>query len=217
MRMRRLKWAHDFLEQQPHLIKEPETMKGKWKQLLNKEILHVEIGCGKGDYWVQMGKRYSESGWIGIEKNESAAALAMRNYVNQGEESHMRFIYGDAATITEWFAPKEVDVIHLNFSDPWPKTRNHKRRLSHAGFLTKYKQILNSEGQIIMKTDNSDLFEFSLLQFQNEGFCLADVSVDFRRAIHEEDVITEYERRFMEKGQPIYRAVFQLRQQGSLD
>ena len=84
-----------------------------------------------------MGKRYSESGWIGIEKNESAAALAMRNYVNQGEESHMRFIYGDAATITEWFAPKEVDVIHLNFSDPWPKTRNPKRRLSHAGFLTK--------------------------------------------------------------------------------
>lgn len=210
MRMRRLKWAHDFLLEQEHLIQDPIALKGTWKKVLGKDQLRVEIGCGKGDYWVQMGKRYPEFGWIGIEKNESAAALAMRNYVEHGSESHMRFIYNDAAQIDEWFEDGEVDVIHLNFSDPWPKTRYHKRRLSHANFLGKYKQILCDGGQIIMKTDNSDLFEFSLLQFQNEGFELSEVSVDFRRVEHHEDVITEYEKRFMELGQPIYRAVFTL-------
>ena len=98
--------------------------------------------------------------------------------------------------------------LSFSFSDPWPKKRAHKKRLSNRKFIEQYAHILNENGEIQMKTDNSSLFEYSLLEFQNAGWFLWDVSVDFRRCEHAEDVITEYEHRFMEKGQPIYRAVW---------
>lgn len=210
MRMRKLKWAADFLEQQKVIVKEPNQYQGKWKELLNCEELHVEIGSGKGDYWIGMSQLYPDFGWLGIEKNENAAALALRK-VEHEEHINRRFIVADAADIGEWFAKGEVDVIHLNFSDPWPKKRASKKRLSHAGFLSKYQTILSEAGKIIMKTDNVKLFEFSVLEFQNNGWMLEEFSVDFRKEEHPEDVITEYESKFMAKGQPIYRAVWVLR------
>lgn len=209
MRMRRLKWAPEFLENSDVVVHEPETCKGKWNKILNRECLHIEIGTGKGDYWISMSEMYPDAGWIGIEKNESVAAMAVRK---SGEKVENRcFIQGDAAIIDTWFAEKEVDVIHLNFSDPWPKKKASKRRLSHASFLEKYKMILKDDGEIQMKTDNSQLFEYSILQFQGNGFVLVDFSVDFRRNEHPEDAITEYEKKFMEKGNPIYRAVWKKR------
>lgn len=209
MRMRRLKWAPQFLKDSEMVIQEPTEYKGKWKSIYQKENLHIEIGTGKGDYWIGMSELYPETLWVGIEKNESVAALAVRK---SGEISeNRRFIYGDAQVIDEWFAPGEVDVIHLNFSDPWPKNRTKKRRLSHPSFLKKYETILKQDGEIIMKTDNSSLFEYSIIEFQNNGYCLCDFSVDFRREIHDEDVISEYERKFMEQNNPIYRAVWKRR------
>lgn len=209
MRMRRLKWAPQFLKDSEMVIQEPTEYKGKWKSIYQKEKLHIEIGTGKGDYWIGMSELYPETLWVGIEKNESVAALAVRK---SGEISeNRRFIYGDAQVIDEWFAPGEVDVIHLNFSDPWPKNRTKKRRLSHPSFLKKYETILKQDGEIIMKTDNSSLFEYSVIEFQNNGYYLCDFSVDFRREIHDEDVISEYERKFMEQNNPIYRAVWKRR------
>lgn len=209
MRMRRLKWAPQFLKDSEMVIQAPAENKGKWKNKYQKEKLHIEIGTGKGDYWIGMSELYPETLWIGIEKNESVAALAVRK---SGEISeNRRFIYGDAQMIDEWFAPGEVDVIHLNFSDPWPKNRTKKRRLSHPSFLKKYETILKQDGEIIMKTDNSSLFEYSIIEFQNNGYDLYDFSVDFRREIHDEDVISEYERKFMEQNNPIYRAVWKRR------
>lgn len=209
MRMRRLKWAPQFLKDSEMVIQTPTEYKGKWKSKYKKEKLHIEIGTGKGDYWIGMSELYPETLWIGIEKNESVAALAVRK---SGETSeNRRFIYGDAQVIDEWFAPGEVDVIHLNFSDPWPKNRTKKRRLSHPSFLKKYETILKQDGEIIMKTDNSSLFEYSIIEFQNNGYYLCDFSVDFRRETHDEDVISEYERKFMEQNNPIYRAVWKRR------
>lgn len=209
MRMRRLKWAPQFLKDSEMVIQEPTEYKGKWKSIYQKEKLHIEIGTGKGDYWIGMSELYPETLWVGIEKNESVAALAVRK---SGETSeNRRFIYGDAQVIDEWFAPGEVDVIHLNFSDPWPKNRTKKRRLSHPSFLKKYETILKQDGEIIMKTDNSSLFEYSIIEFQNNGYYLCDFSVDFRREIHDEDVISEYERKFMEQNNPIYRAIWKRR------
>lgn len=206
MRMRRLKWAPEFLENSEVVMHEPQVYRGKWKEYLNRSTLHIEIGTGKGDYWIAMSEMYEDFGWIGIEKNESVAALAVRK---SGDKKENRcFIHGDAANLDEWFAEKEIDVIHLNFSDPWPKKKASKRRLSHASFLDKYKKILSDDGEIQMKTDNSQLFEYSILQFQGNGFELIDFSVDFRRVEHPEDAITEYESKFMEKGNPIYRAVW---------
>lgn len=206
MRMRKLKWAADFLKNSNVVVHDPQEYAGKWKELLHCDILHVEIGTGKGDYWIGMSEKYPTIGWIGIEKQESVAALAVRK---SGEFcENRRFIHGDAKEIDGYFGKEEVDVIHLNFSDPWPKNRNSKRRLSHSGFIEKYKTILKSDGTIQMKTDNASLFEFSILEFLNQGFTLDEFSVDFRREVHDEDVISEYERKFMEKGQPIYRCVF---------
>ena len=209
MRMRKLPWAEDFIKEQDVVIKCAPDYSGHWKEKLGCQRLHVEVGTGKGDYWIGMAQQYPQEGWIGIEKNNNVAALAVRKYTKlEHPQNNMLFINDDAEAIQTWFAKGEVDVIHLNFSDPWPKKRAHKKRLSNHKFIAQYHTILHDDGEIQMKTDNVALFEYSLLEFQNAGWFLHDVSVDFRRVAHEEDVITEYEHRFMEKGQPIYRAVW---------
>ena len=209
MRMRKLPWAEEFLEEQAVVVKEPSALQGKWKETLNRECLHLEIGCGKGDYWTKMALQYPEFGWIGVEKNNSVAALAVRKFTKiEADTSHMLFINNDAEDIENWFGTGEIDVIHLNFSDPWPKKRTHKKRLSNVKFIEQYAKILSDDGEIQMKTDNTSLFEYSIIEFQNAGWFLHDFSVDFRRNEHDEDVITEYEHRFMERNQPIYRAVW---------
>lgn len=209
MRMRKLPWAEDYLQHASVVVKDPSRMKGSWRQVVEGEKLHLEIGCGKGDYWNQMAKQYPQDGWIAIEKNVSVAGIAVRKFDQQeGDLSHMRFIWGDAGSLQDWFDHGEIDVIHLNFSDPWPKKRAHKKRLSSPAFLAQYENVLSKDGVIQMKTDNASLFEFSVLQFQQAGWTIEAFSVDYRREPHAEDVITEYEKRFLSAGQPIYRAVW---------
>ena len=208
MRMRKKSWAEPFLaEHDDVVILSPDSMKGNWKTRLNKDNLHLEIGCGKGDYFTHMASMYPESGWIGVEKNINVAAVAGKKMVESGNDNQL-LIPLDAEKVEQWFAPGEIDVIHLNFSDPWPKAGYKKRRLSHRRFIEVYEQLLTQKGQIIMKTDNSKLFEFSLLELAQCNFVLTDVSVDFRADDHPEDVMTEYETKFVELNQPIYRAVW---------
>ena len=209
MRMRKLPWAEDYIKEASIVEKEPSSCAGKWKEMLACDTLHVEIGTGKGDYWIQMAQNYPTQGWLGIEKNQNVAALAVRKYNGlENPSTHMRYICDDAQAIRTWFADKEIDVIHLNFSDPWPKKRAHKKRLSNHAFIEQYRCILHDDGEIQMKTDNVSLFEYSIIEFQNEGWFLHEFSVDYRRNEHPEDVVTEYEHRFMELGQPIFRAVW---------
>ncbi len=203
MRMRKKSWAEPFLaEHEEVVIASPASMKGNWKERLNKENLHLEIGCGKGDYFTHMAAMYPESGWVGVEKNINVAAIAAKKLVDSNNANQLLI------ALDEWFAHGEVDVIHLNFSDPWPKAGYKKRRLSHRRFIEVYENLLSEKGQIIMKTDNRKLFEFSLLEFAQCNFILSDVSVDFRAEEHPEDVMTEYETKFVELNQPIYRAVW---------
>lgn len=208
MRMRKVKWATDYLPNAKCLVKDPSKQSGTWKQLLGVDTLHVEIGCGKGNYSLDMAKMYPDTGFVAIEKNESAAGIATKKYDEDLEKKHLKLIQDDASQISEWFHENEVDVIHLNFSDPWPKKRYAKRRLSSATFLDQYKKILSKNGEIQMKTDNSSLFEYSLIEFQKAGFEMVEVSVDYRREKHDEDAITEYEQKFISLGQPIYRCVW---------
>ncbi|MEG0394338.1 tRNA (guanosine(46)-N7)-methyltransferase TrmB [Anaerorhabdus sp.] len=208
MRMRKKSWAEPFLnENDQFVIQEPQNNKGKWKKILNCETLHVEIGCGKGDYFIQMSSMDSSVGWIGVEKDRNVAAVAAKKAIETGNQN-LLMITLDAEQIDQWFDEGEIDTIHLNFSDPWPKSGYKKRRLSHGNFLNKYKSLLKNEGQIIMKTDNQGLFEFSLVEFNQNNWVLQEVSVDFRRNEHPEDAISEYEAKFMSLGQPIYRAIF---------
>ncbi len=208
MRMRKKKWAMPFLEANADFVLfQPENYKGKWKEILNKDILHIEIGCGKGDYFIQMAKKYSDEGWLAIEKDYNCAAVAAKKALENRPDNAL-LIAHDAMNINEWFLDEEVDYIHLNFSDPWPKSKNSKRRLSHSNFLQQYFKILNKNGKIILKTDNKKFFEYSLIEFTNFGYKLENVWVDFRSEEHEEDAISEYEAKFMALGQPIYRAIF---------
>ncbi len=208
MRMRKKSWAEPFLAEHDEIvIASPESFKGSWKSRLNTENLHVEIGSGKGDYFTQMAALYPESGWVGVEKNINVAAAAAKKAV-ESANSNQLLVAKDAENISEWFEDGEIDVIHLNFSDPWPKSGYKKRRLSHRRFIEVYERLLSSQGQIVMKTDNRKLFEFSLLEIAQCPFVLTDVSVDFRAEEHPEDVMTEYERKFVELNQPIYRAVW---------
>lgn len=190
-----------------YIYEDPVEYRGKWKDLLKGKDLHVEIGMGKGDYLIHMAAMYPEDCWVGLERDPSAAAVAARKAV-EAEEPRLennRMICGNAENMEAWFGEHEIDVIHLNFSDPWPKKYTHKRRLSSSRFLEMYRHLLKEDGRICMKTDNKDLFEDSVLYFQNNGFALEEFSVDYRRKEHPEDAVTEYEQKFMDLGQPIYR------------
>jgi tRNA (guanine-N7-)-methyltransferase len=182
-------------------------MASNWKKHLNCEVLHVEIGSGKGDYWSKMAHQNPDHGWVAIEKDRNVAATCLRKYIDEILPT-MALINSDAKDIASWFALGEIDVLHLNFSDPWPKKGHSKRRLSHFVFLKAYDRLLSAYGEIQMKTDNSALFEFSCVEMSNYGFVCKELSVDYRRTEHPEDAITEYEQRFLDLNQPIYRAVW---------
>ena len=208
MRMRKKKWADPFIESNPQfVIHDPQAYKGKWKEKFNKDILHVEIGTGKGDYFINMATMYPDEAWLGIEKDHSCGAVAAKKSIDANLANQLMII-DDASELTDWFDNKEIDVIHLNFSDPWPKKRNSKRRLSHNSFLKKYYDLLSDDGQIILKTDNAKFFEFSLVELTHNNFSLENVWVNFRQEEHPEDAITEYESKFISLNQPIYRAIF---------
>lgn len=209
MRMRKKPWAKDMIgNRKDCVISNPSSLKGSWKTF-GYDTIVVEIGAGKGDYWIGMAAKNPAELWIAVEKNIDAAAMALKKSIDCTREN-MKFIVDDADEIDLWFEAGEVDRIHLNFSDPWPKKAHTKRRLTYGSFLDRYRKVLKQEGCIIMKTDNARLFEYSLVNFAENGWSLKDVSVDFRREIHDEDVITEYENSFMQLGQPIYRVIFQV-------
>lgn len=207
--MRKKKWAEPYLsENSEFVVAQPENFQGKWNDILKREQLHVEIGCGKGDYFIGMSKLFPETAWIALEKDLNVAAVAAKKAIDAGCEKNCRLICQDAESIEQWFKSGEIDILHLNFSDPWPKNGYRKRRLSHQSFLDKYKKLLKPSGKVVLKTDNSKLFEFSLIEFTKCNWEIEEVWVNFRSEEHAEDVITEYERRFMDLGQPIYRAIF---------
>lgn len=208
MRMRKKKWAEPYLEaHRDFAYDNPIEYKGRWKDLLHCQQLHVELGMGKGDYINAMAHMYPEIGWIGLEKDISAGAVAARKALSEENMDlhNKRMIINRAEDMLQWFEPGEIDVIHLNFSDPWPKKKAHKKRLSSDQFLTMYQQLLTDDGMIRMKTDNQDLFEDSVVTFSNHNFIFLEFSVDYRRAQHPEDAVTEYESKFMQEGKPIYQ------------
>jgi len=209
MRMRTKPWAKGYLEEEHEILMEtPSELCGKWRSVLPFDVLNVEIGCGKGDYWLSMAEAYPEEGWIAIEKERNCVAVALK----KAEALHLnniRIIGLDAAEIDLWFEKGEVSNLYLNFSDPWPKNRNQKRRLTYGSFLDKYAYVLSDEGKLTFKTDNTRLFEFTLVSM-DASWSLQEVSLDFDSEANH-DAVTEYERRFKSEGVPIKRAVYMKR------
>ena len=207
MRLRKKDWSEEVFDiYKDYMVDDFKSIKGNWKKTVGKNRLHLEIGAGKGDYWHKMADKNPDIIFVGMEKDFTASAIAIKK-LEKHPGDNKRFIQDDAKKLDEIFEKHEIDVIHLNFSDPWPKIRHEKRRLTYKDKLDIYEEILSEDGEIWMKTDNKDLFNYSLLSLANHNFKLIDVDVDFRSQ-EQEDPMSEYERKFVDLGQVIYRAVW---------
>ena len=190
----------------PVLIKDPEERRGRWRELMPEaREIRLELGCGKGRFTVGTAAAEPDVLFIAIERVPDAMVIAMERAM-AGGLTNVFFLDDDAARLPQFFAPDEVDRVYINFCDPWPGQKHSKRRLTSVGFLSTYRQVLKDGGQIHFKTDNRDLYEWSLFQFPKAGFELSEVTRD----LHANGicgVMTDYEEKFHDLGTPINRCV----------
>ncbi len=203
MRLRHKPWLKEKIKEfyDNLLVEEATSYKGKWRTIFNNDNpLKVEVGTGKGNFITTLADLHPDTNYIGCEMQEAVIYYAVKKAYDK-ELTNMLFLNRDMNFITDFFAPGEIDTIYLNFSDPWPKVRHAKRRLTHRNFLDKYRQVLKPEGTIQFKTDNKDLFEFSVEEFQEAGWKLLHVTRDLHNSEKAEgNVMTEYEAKFSKKG-----------------
>ncbi|MDB7267882.1 tRNA (guanosine(46)-N7)-methyltransferase TrmB [Enterococcus faecium] len=206
MRVRNRPGAAEMLAAHPNfVISDPTLWKGKWNELFgNDHPIHIEIGMGKGQFITGMAKAHPEINYIGVEMQVSVVSIALDKLIEQ-PLPNLKLLHVDGSALTEYFADSEVDQIYLNFSDPWPKKRHEKRRLTYKTFLAVDEQILRPNGEIHFKTDNQGLFEYSLASFSQYGMILKRVWLDLHQSQFEGNIMTEYEEKFSSKGQRIYR------------
>lgn len=207
VRLKHKPWAAEYIQQHPDvIIPNPEQIKGKWNELFgNENPLHIEVGTGKGQFVLGMALQNPNINYIGIELFDSVIVCALEKIEAADKPSNLRLLKVDGAKLEEFFEKGDVDRVYLNFSDPWPKARHAKRRLTHEGFLKIYENILVDNGEIHFKTDNRGLFEYSLVSMNEYGMALNYVSLDLHANMPEDNIMTEYEEKFSKLGQPIYR------------
>ncbi|MDO4671096.1 MAG: tRNA (guanosine(46)-N7)-methyltransferase TrmB [Aerococcus sp.] len=207
MRVRHKPWAQDLINAHPEwVIQTPEEHAGHWQALFAEDKpLHVEVGTGKGQFIIEMAKAHPEWNFVGIEMQSDVLVMALQQVLDNEPLTNLRFVRSDGQHIDQFFMIGEVSQLYLNFSDPWPKRRHAKRRLTHPDFLKHYQQVLATDGSLIFKTDNRGLFEYSLCSFSQFGMQLVDVSLDLHHSHFVGNITTEYEDKFSAKGQPIYR------------
>lgn len=207
MRLKHKPWAAEYIQQHPDvIIPNPEDFKGKWYEAFgNDNPIHIEVGTGKGQFVLGMALQNPDINYIGIELFDSVIVCALEKIEAANKPSNLRLLKVDGAKLEEFFEKGDVDRVYLNFSDPWPKVRHAKRRLTHEGFLKIYENILVDNGEIHFKTDNRGLFEYSLVSMNEYGMALNYVSLDLHANMPEDNIMTEYEEKFSKLGQPIYR------------
>lgn len=187
------------------LVHDPYALKGHWREAFGADSdseLRLEIGCGKGAFIFGMAKKYPDIMFVAMEVVPNVLLLALERVFADSEIKNVRFISGDARLIDDYFDENELDGIYLNFSDPWPRKKQHKNRLTHPDFLNLYKKVLKNGSCIKQKTDNKDLYDFSL-----ESYSACGIEFEELTEAPEDNVMTEYETRFTEQGMPIYRVI----------
>lgn len=208
MRLRHKPYAKEKLaEYDQYVVTEGLELKGRWQERFgNEQPIHVEIGCGKGQFIIDMAKKHPEINFIGIELQTSVIVSALEKQIEE-ELPNVQLLQANASDLAEYFEENKVDRIYLTFSDPWPKNRHEKRRLTYKTFLNVYETILNPDGELHFKTDNQKLFEYSLVSFSSYRANLEEVFLDLHQSDVTENVMTEYEGKFSKKGNRIYKAV----------
>lgn len=212
MRLRNIPRAESVIREHRFVIKRPEDQKGCWRQVFgNKHPIYIEIGMGKGRFLLNMAKNHPNINFVGIERYSSVLLRALEKYDTEefSELKNVRFVCMDARNVEDVFAPGEVNRIYLNFSDPWPKARHARRRLTSVEFLERYEKILCEDGLLEFKTDNTELFRFSLEQLEQAGWPLECFTFDLHHneAMNRGNVMTEYEEKFSSKGNPVNKFI----------
>jgi tRNA (guanine-N7-)-methyltransferase len=209
MRLRNIPGAKEAVAESDYCINEPEKCRGHWNEIFNNENpIHIEIGMGKGRFIMELASSNYDINYIGIEMYSSVLLRALQK-MEENPIPNLVFICMDAMQLEDVFAPGEVDRIYLNFSDPWPKDRHAKRRLTSDRFLPKYNAILSPGGHVEFKTDNKALFDFSVEEITNSGWRLDACTYDLHNdvVLCEGNVMTEYEERFSSKGNKICKLI----------
>lgn len=202
MRLRNVKNKETIMEKSKFLIRDEENYRGKWKSVFkNNNPIEIEIGTGKGNFIIEKALTNPNIDYIGIERYDSVIVRALERIPDS--VTNLKLIRMNAIDIDKIF-DKEVCTIYLNFSDPWPKKRHALRRLTSRVFLEKYEEIFKGEKNIYQKTDNQNLFEYSIINLTNYGYKIEDISLDLHNSQIEGNIETEYEKKFSESGNKIY-------------
>ena len=206
MRLKKVKNALERIKASNYYVDEIQEKKNNWKKVFeNDNPIHIEIGMGKGNFIIGMAKLNPNINYIGIEMYDSVMVKAIEKLKEEEELKNLKLVLLDAGKINEVFE-NEIDRIYLNFSDPWPKAKHAKRRLTSSIFLEKYETVFrNHKNEIFQKTDNNDLFEFSMESLKEAGYELKNVTRDLHSANMLDNVMTEYEKKFSEAGVKINR------------
>lgn len=209
MRLRNIPGAEEAITSNPYCVQDPMKKKGCWKEVFgNEHPIHIEIGMGKGQFLMQLAVIHPDINYIGIERYSSVLFRALQKMEVTPLEN-IRFLCMDAALLPEVLAEEEVDQIYLNFSDPWPKDRHAKRRLTSRQFFARYDKILRRDGLVEFKTDNHDLFAFSLEEVEAAGWRLVAHTFDLHHdpVLNKGNIMTEYEEKFSSLGNPIHKLI----------
>ena len=207
MRRRRKKGSDEkLLSFTDYVIKDDvESLKGKWNtKFENNNPIHVEFGTGRGKFITTHAKNNPDINYIAMEIKEEVLLKAVEK-AHEANLNNILFVWGNVNNILDYFEEKEISRVYVNFCDPWPKKRWAKRRLTHSSFLGKYNTILKDDGELHFKTDNKDLFEFSLNEIAASDWLLKNISLDLAKNTEIENITTEYEDKFMSQGLQIYR------------
>ncbi|WP_125606521.1 tRNA (guanosine(46)-N7)-methyltransferase TrmB [Lapidilactobacillus bayanensis] len=208
MRLRNKSWVPDLMAAHPEMIVQApqDNLAGNWAaRFTNSDLpVELEIGSGKGQFIIGMAQAHPEINYIAMELQSAAIGMILQKQIEL-QLPNLQLFLGDGAVVTDFFAPGEVNNLYLNFSDPWPKTRHAKRRLTYPTFLAQYRQILLVAGQLRFKTDNQGLFEYSLQSLNASDWLFDFISLDLHHSERQAtNVETEYEQKFAAKGQVIY-------------
>ena len=210
MRLRKKHWAIPEMQENPYVYFEAKDYKGKWSEVFgNDNDIYIEIGAGKGAFIQELARRNKDINYVIIEKESNAFVYATRK-VQEDELENVRALPIDAETLLDYFDEDEISGIYINFCNPWPKPRHHKRRLTYPKFLAIYEKILKNGSRIEMKTDDQDLFEATLEYMDESKFNIVKADRDMKLENYPENIVTEYESKWRSQNIPICYGVFQL-------
>lgn len=208
MRLRHIPGSEQEIEASPYVVQNPEEKKGRWNEVFgNERPIEIEVGMGKGRFIMELASLHPDINYVGIERYPSVLLRGLQKRAEM-ELNNIVFMCVDAKNLSEIFNPGEVQKIYLNFSDPWPKDRHTKRRLTSEEFMAVYEKILKPDGVVEFKTDNKGLFEYSLEAIPGDVWEIKESTFDLHHSeMGEGNVMTEYEEKFSLKGNPIFKLI----------